>query len=87
MPVQVQPLPLTGVPLSRSSSSSSSSGRSQAQQPQPLPLPQGVSENALGAEVPSTPEPEVFGAVAVALSMLAMLRRRARRHDKRRLTA
>ena len=54
---------------------------------QPLPLPQGVSENALGAEVPSTPEPEVFGAVAVALSMLAMLRRRARRHDKRRLTA
>ena len=54
---------------------------------QPLPLPQGVSENALGAEVPSTPEPEVFGAIAVALAMLAMMRRRARRHDARRLTA
>lgn len=54
---------------------------------QPLPLPQGVGENALGAEVPSTPEPEVFGAMAVALSMLLMLRRRARRHDPRKLTA
>ena len=54
---------------------------------QPLPLPQGVSENALGAEVPSTPEPETLGAVAVALSVLLMLRRRARRHDVRKLTA
>jgi len=54
---------------------------------QPLPLPQGVSENALGAEVPSTPEPETLGAVAVALSMLLMLRRRARRHDPRKHTA
>lgn len=58
---------------------------------QPSPLPQGVSELAvgqtLGAEVPSTPEPEVLGAVAVVLSMLAMLRRRARRSDARRFTA
>ncbi|RYF64051.1 MAG: PEP-CTERM sorting domain-containing protein, partial [Comamonadaceae bacterium] len=54
---------------------------------QPLPLPQGVGENALGAEVPSTPEPETLGAVAVALSVLLMLRRRARRHDARKLTA
>ena len=59
---------------------------------QPVPLPKGVSELAvggatLGAEVPSTPEPETLGAIAVVLSMLAMLRRRARRHDDRRLTA
>lgn len=59
---------------------------------QPVPLPKGVSELAvggatLGAEVPSTPEPEVLGAIAVVLSMLAMLRRRARRHDDRRFTA
>ena len=54
---------------------------------QPLPLPQGVSDLALGAEVPSTPEPETLGAIAVVLSMLAMLRRRARRNDARRFTA
>jgi Ca-activated chloride channel family protein len=58
-----------------------------AQVNQPLPLPQGVSELALGAEVPSTPEPESLGAIAVVLSMLAMLRRRARRNDARRFTA
>jgi Ca-activated chloride channel family protein len=60
---------------------------------QPQPLPKGVSELALGqgqtlgAEVPSTPEPETWGAIALLLSMLAMLRRRARRHDPRRFTA
>lgn len=59
---------------------------------QPVPLPKGVSELAvggatLGAEVPSTPEPETLGAIAVVLSMLAMLRRRARRMDARRFTA
>jgi Ca-activated chloride channel family protein len=66
---------------------------------QPLPMPQGVSDQALGAdagaqagatlgaEVPSTPEPELLGAVAVVLSMLAMLRRRARRNDPRRFTS
>ncbi|MEJ7688502.1 MAG: VIT and VWA domain-containing protein [Variovorax sp.] len=58
---------------------------------QPQPLPKGVSELAvgqsLGAEVPSTPEPETLGAIAVVLSMLAMLRRRARRHDERKFTA
>lgn len=57
----------------------------------PVPLPKGVSELAvgqsLGAEVPSTPEPEMLGAIAVVLSMLAMLRRRARRTDARRFTA
>ncbi|MDQ0036555.1 Ca-activated chloride channel family protein [Variovorax boronicumulans] len=57
---------------------------------QPLPMPQGVSDlagPALGAEVPSTPEPETLGALAVVLSMLAMLRRRARRNDARRFTS
>jgi Ca-activated chloride channel family protein len=60
---------------------------------QPQPLPKGVGELALGegqtlgAAVPSTPEPETLGAIAVVLSMLAMLRRRARRHDARRFTA
>lgn len=60
---------------------------------QPQPLPKGVGELALGegqslgAAVPSTPEPETLGAIAIVLSMLAMLRRRARRHDSRRFTA
>jgi Ca-activated chloride channel homolog len=60
---------------------------------QPQPLPKGVGERALGegqtlgAAVPSTPEPETLGAIAVVLSMLAMLRRRARRNDARRYTA
>ncbi len=50
---------------------------------QPSPLPQGVENTALGAEVPSTPEPATWGAIAVTLSVLAMLatrRRRARNH-------
>jgi len=50
---------------------------------QPSPLPQGVENTALGAEVPSTPEPATWGAIAVTLSVLAMLatrRRRARAH-------
>lgn len=50
---------------------------------QPSPLPQGVENTALGAEVPSTPEPATWGAIAVTLSVLAMLatrRRRARHH-------
>jgi Ca-activated chloride channel family protein len=58
---------------------------------QPSPLPKGVEDSAvgqaLGAEVPSTPEPEMLGAVAVVLAMLAMLRRRARRNDTRRFTS
>jgi Ca-activated chloride channel family protein len=50
---------------------------------QPSPLPQGVENTALGAEVPSTPEPATWGAMLVTLSVLAMLatrRRRARSH-------
>ncbi len=54
---------------------------------QPSPMPQGVSNLAIGAEVPGTPEPEVWGAMAVLLSVLAMLARRARRNDAHRFTA
>lgn len=46
---------------------------------QPLPLPQGVENSALGAEVPSTPEPATWGAMLVTLSVLAMLAYRRRR--------
>ena len=51
---------------------------------QPSPMPQGVSNLAIGAEVPGTPEPETWGAIAVLLSMFAMMARRARRADARR---
>ena len=57
---------------------------------QPSPLPQGVSNLAVGAEVPSTPEPATWGAVIVMLSVLAMMARRARRagrHNANRFTA
>ena len=54
---------------------------------QPSPMPQGVSNLAIGAEVPGTPEPETWGAIAVLLSVLAMMARRARRTDARRFTA
>lgn len=54
---------------------------------QPSPLPQGVSPLALGAVVPSTPEPATWGAVLVLLSVLALLARRARRHNPARYTA
>lgn len=43
---------------------------------QPSPLPEGVSELALGAEVPSTPEPEFFAMLAMATGLSAWLRRR-----------
>jgi Ca-activated chloride channel homolog len=46
---------------------------------QPSPLPQGVENTALGAEVPSTPEPGTWGAMLVTLSVLAMLAHRRRR--------
>ncbi|WP_411881486.1 VIT and vWA domain-containing protein [Polaromonas sp. YR568] len=52
---------------------------------QPSPLPQGVSDLAIGAEVPGTPEPATWGAVIVLLSVLALLARRERqqRRDRR----
>ena len=47
---------------------------------QPLPLPEGVSPlamgGALGAQVPSTPEPATWAALAVALPLLALALRR-----------
>ncbi len=46
---------------------------------QPSPLPQGVENSALGAEVPSTPEPATWGAMLMTLSVLAMLAHRRRR--------
>ncbi len=46
---------------------------------QPVPLPQGVENTALGAQVPSTPEPTTWGAVLVTVSLLAMLARRRQR--------
>jgi Ca-activated chloride channel family protein len=43
---------------------------------QPLPLPEGVSDLAVGAEVPSTPEPSTYAMLALAaLGMLCMAKR------------
>ena len=50
---------------------------------QPLPLPQGVENSALGAQVPSTPEPATWGAMLVTISVLAMLAVRRRRAQAR----
>lgn len=43
---------------------------------QPSPLPEGVSELALGTEVPSTPEPEFYAMMAMAAGLSAWMRRR-----------
>jgi len=52
---------------------------------QPSPMPQGVSNLAIGAEVPGTPEPATWGAVIVLLSVLALLARGHQRcNDSRR---
>lgn len=50
---------------------------------QPLPMPDGVSDLALGSEVPSTPEPEFYALIAMAGGMAAWLRRRKQRHGHR----
>lgn len=47
---------------------------------QPLPLPQGVSNQAVGAAVPSTPEPAAWLAMLVALALVAAGVAHARRH-------
>jgi Ca-activated chloride channel homolog len=39
-------------------------------------MPEGVSNQAIGAEVPGTPEPETWGAMLLTASLLAMLARR-----------
>ncbi|MGL4668846.1 MAG: VIT domain-containing protein [Saezia sp.] len=46
---------------------------------QPSPMPQGVSDAAIGSEVPSTPEPGTLGAMLLVGSALAMLARHQRR--------
>ncbi len=50
---------------------------------QPLPMPEGVSNLAIGAEVPGTPEPGTWISMFVMLSLLAMLARRHRRMRRR----
>lgn len=47
---------------------------------QPLPLPQGVSNQAVGAAVPSTPEPAAWLALLVALGLVVAGVAHARRH-------
>ncbi|MBK9236294.1 MAG: VWA domain-containing protein [Rhodoferax sp.] len=54
---------------------------------QPLPLPQGVENTALGAPVPSTPEPATWGAVLLTLSVLGMLAQRRRRSQTHHYTS
>jgi Ca-activated chloride channel family protein len=49
---------------------------------QPQPMPEGVSNLAVGGEVPSTPEPEFLALIAMAGGMGAWLRRRQKRHAK-----
>ncbi len=46
---------------------------------QPLPLPQGVSNAAVGAAVPSTPEPAAWLAMLLVLGLVGMALRRTRR--------
>jgi Ca-activated chloride channel family protein len=48
---------------------------------QPLPLPQGVSNQAIGALVPSTPEPAAWAMLLIAaLAMFWASRRRSHAH-------
>lgn len=49
---------------------------------QPQPMPAGVSNLAVGGEVPSTPEPEFYALIAVAGGMAAWMRRRKKGHAK-----
>ena len=47
---------------------------------QPLPLPQGVSNAAVGAAVPSTPEPAAWVALLVALGLIVVGLRHQRKY-------
>jgi Ca-activated chloride channel homolog len=47
---------------------------------QPSPLPQGVSNNAIGTAVPSTPEPAAWFALLVVLGLVVAGVAHARRH-------
>jgi Ca-activated chloride channel family protein len=50
---------------------------------QPLPLPEGVSNLAVGGEVPTSPEPELYALIGVTAAMAAWARRRRRKADAR----
>ncbi len=54
---------------------------------QPQPMPEGVSNFAVGEQVPSAPEPQVWGAMLVCVSVLGMLARRKRRARPSRYTS
>lgn len=54
------------------------SGAAPDQVQQPSPMPQGVSNLAVGAELPSTPEPGAWAAAFVTMGMLVLLLRRRR---------
>jgi Ca-activated chloride channel homolog len=50
---------------------------------QPLPLPQGVSDLAVGGEVPTAPEPELLVLLGVSAAVAAWARRRKAKADAR----
>lgn len=50
---------------------------------QPLPLPQGVSDLAVGGEVPTTPEPELVVMLGIAGAIAAWARRRQKKAGAR----
>lgn len=50
---------------------------------QPSPMPEGVSDAAIGSEVPSTPEPIAWGAMLFVGSALVMMARHQRRRNNR----
>jgi Ca-activated chloride channel family protein len=50
-------------------------GGNQASVQQPLPMPEGVSDLAVGGEVPSTPEPETYLLIMVAMAILLWMKR------------
>jgi Ca-activated chloride channel family protein len=47
---------------------------------QPLPLPQGVANSAVGAAVPSTPEPAAWLALTIVLGLVVASLLRHRHH-------
>jgi len=46
---------------------------------QPLPLPEGVTNLAVGGEVPTSPEPELFALLGVSAAVAAWARRRRKK--------
>jgi Ca-activated chloride channel homolog len=50
-------------------------GGKQATVQQPLPMPDGVSDLAVGGEIPSTPEPETYLLIMVAMAILWWMKR------------